>query len=114
MNRSPIMGKTLPILIYVLSCAGIGYFSFSHLSRHVATHPAPSAVGYEKLAVLLPFLAALITCLFWPFAIYAVSRLLFRTKQEHLFSPAVLALSTLAYVMTLRATGIFFAWARQQ
>lgn len=113
-HKSSVKGKIVSILLYILICAVIGYFAFTLLDRHVSTHRVPSAFGYEYLAVLLPFLAALISFPFWPLIIYAISRFLFNVNQLRMMSPSVLAFSTMAYGAFLLVTGFFFAWARQQ
>lgn len=113
-KKSSATGNIVAILLYTFVCAGIGYFAFTLIGRHVSTHRVPSAFGYEYLVIFLPFLAALISFLFWPLIIYAISRLLFRMNQLRLISPAVLALSAGAYGVLLLVTGFFFTWARQQ
>ena len=113
-KKSSTTGKIVPITLYTLICAGIGYLAFTLIDRHVSAHRVPGAFGYEYLVLLLPFLAAFISFPFLPLIVCTMSRLLFRMNQLRFRSPVVLALSTGAYGILLLVTGFFFTWARQQ
>ena len=113
-KRSLATGRILPILLYTLSCVGIGYLAFTLIDRHVSSHRVPSAFGLEYLVVLLPFLASLLSFPLWPPIICDVLKFLFRANQLRLTSPLVLATSAGAYGVLLLGTGFFFTWARQQ
>jgi hypothetical protein len=102
------------MLIYTLTCGGIGFAAFTLIHQHVTTHRVPSAFGLEYLVVLLPFLVASVSFPFLPLITYIISNFTFRSAQFRLVSSPILTASVLAYSLGLAATGFFFTWARQQ